>query len=186
MAKRIDTPHLPTPMQELILGVDPGLRVTGYGLIRKLGSQYQFVTGGYLRPSPTLALYLRVREIFAGIHALIELYQPDIMALEAIFMHKNPDSALKLGQARGAVLCAGSITAIPVAEYSARTIKLAVTGTGAASKDQVQHMVRVLLGLHQPLLHDTTDALAVALCHAHTAGLNARLRTAAMTSRRSA
>jgi crossover junction endodeoxyribonuclease RuvC len=114
----------------------------------------------------------RLGQIYAGLTAIITEHQPEIMAIEQVFVSKNPSSALKLGQARGAAICAAVNLGLPVAEYSPRGIKQAIVGTGRAEKSQVQHMVRMLLSLSQRPQADAADALAVALCHAHTRSLN--------------
>jgi crossover junction endodeoxyribonuclease RuvC len=108
----------------------------------------------------------RLGQIYQHIEELIQQYQPQQMSIEQVFMHRNADSALKLGQARGAAICAAHMAGLEVAEYAAREIKLAIVGTGAASKDQVQHMVKHLLSLRQPLQSDESDGLAIAICHA--------------------
>ncbi len=108
----------------------------------------------------------RLCQIYQHIDELIRQYQPQHMSIEPVFMHRNADSALKLGQARGAAICAAHLAGLELAEYSPREIKKAIVGTGAATKDQVQHMVRHLLGLRQPLQADESDGLAIAICHA--------------------
>lgn len=108
----------------------------------------------------------RLGQIFQHIDDLIRQYQPQHMSIERVFMHRNADSALKLGQARGAAICAGHLAGLEIAEYAPREIKQAIVGTGAATKDQVQHMVRRLLSLRQPLQADESDGLAIAICHA--------------------
>jgi crossover junction endodeoxyribonuclease RuvC len=114
---------------------------------------------------PTLAI--RLRTIFEGVSEAIASYRPDEVAIEQVFVHRNVDSALKLGQARGAAMCAVAMQALPIFEYTPREIKQAVVGKGSAAKEQIQYMVRVLLNLVQPPAPDAADALAVALCHAH-------------------
>lgn len=148
----------------IIIGIDPGSRVTGYGVIRLQGNQSFYVDCGCIRANATNSTE-RLQQIFTGLQKVISEYQPSEAAIEQIFMNQNPNSALKLGQARGAAMAA--IT-IPMAEYSARQVKLAVVGFGAAKKEQVQHMVQRLLNIHEELQADAADALAVALCHAHS------------------
>ena len=148
-----------------ILGIDPGSRITGYGIIEVDRNHNQHVTSGHLRIDGG-NLAVRLGAIYAGISALVNDYQPDEMAIERVFMHHNAESALKLGQARGVAICA--VGSIPVAEYSAREVKQAVVGKGAGTKEQVQHMVKVLLNLRARPQADEADALAVALCHGHT------------------
>jgi crossover junction endodeoxyribonuclease RuvC len=148
----------------VIIGIDPGSCHTGYGIIRVEGNQSFHITNGciHLAKAP---LNDRLQKIFAGLREVIEKYQPEEAAIEQVFMHENPGSALKLGQARGAAIVA---LTIPVAEYSARQVKQSVVGHGAAKKEQVQHMVGRLLNISEKLQADAADALAIALCHAHT------------------
>ncbi len=150
-----------------ILGVDPGSRLTGYGIVRQQDDRLEMVECGCIRTSQG-ALPLRLAEIYRGIDTLIKTHQPDQFAIEEVFLAKNPSSALKLGQARGCAIAAAVAHELPVAEYAARRVKLAVTGTGAATKEQVQHMVRVLLKLPGTPSADAADALAIAICHVNT------------------
>jgi len=149
-----------------ILGIDPGSRLTGYGIIEDSPRGYKYLASGSIR---TQADYFpdRLKQIFDGIVEIVELYQPEQMAIEQVFMHKNADSALKLGQARGAAICAVQTGGVPVFEYAARQVKQAVVGKGGADKLQVQHMVKVLLGIQGELAVDASDALAIGLCHSH-------------------
>jgi len=151
----------------IILGIDPGSRRTGYGVIRVEGNRHIYLTSGYLDLTSYPA-YERLRQIFLGLQQLIQSYRPQEAAIEQIFMHENPNSALKLGQARGAAIVALDM---PVTEYSARQVKKSVVGLGAANKEQVQYMVKRLLNLSGSLQPDAADALAVALCHAHARNL---------------
>ncbi|PIE83184.1 MAG: crossover junction endodeoxyribonuclease RuvC [Candidatus Contendobacter odensis] len=151
-----------------LLGVDPGSRITGYGIIDVEGSHSHHVANGCLHTAVGHPLPERLKTIFEGMITVIERYQPQEVAIEQVFMHRNPDSALKLGQARGAALCAAVMKALPVSEYAPRAIKQAVVGRGSADKAQVQYMVGLLLGLAEPLQSDAADALAVAICHGHT------------------
>jgi crossover junction endodeoxyribonuclease RuvC len=154
----------------LILGVDPGSRKTGFGIIKtgiQGGSKVEYVTSGIVRLS-TGALPARLKIIFDSISQLIQQYQPEEMAIEEVFLARNPSVALKLGQARGAAIVAGVTAGLTVGEYAARTVKQSVVGNGAASKEQVQHMVKHILGLPSVPTEDAADALAVALCHAQT------------------
>jgi crossover junction endodeoxyribonuclease RuvC len=147
-----------------ILGIDPGSRLTGYGLIDCEAAQARYVASGCVQVSgATLADKLGL--IFHELGELIARYQPRELAIESVFLHRNADSALKLGQARGAAICAAVTGNLPVAEYAPREIKQAVVGKGSADKQQVQHMVRVLLSLSATPQADAADALAVALCH---------------------
>lgn len=151
----------------IILGIDPGSRITGYGLIARRHGKLVYVASGCIRLK-TDALPERLSQIFSSVGEVIKQYGPQQFAIEQVFMAKNPDSALKLGQARGAAIVAATQSQLPVAEYSARQIKQAVVGKGGADKSQVQHMVKHLLGLPGTPQADAADALAVALCHAHT------------------
>ena len=150
-----------------ILGIDPGSRITGYGIIDSDGRSSRHVASGTIRTSGD-ALPERLGLIFRGIAELIETHSPSEVAIESVFVSKNAASALKLGQARGAAICACAARELSVTEYSPREIKLAIVGAGGADKGQVEHMVRVLLSLTEPLTADSADALGVALCHAHT------------------
>jgi len=151
----------------IILGVDPGSRRTGFGIIEALGGRSRYITSGVIR-LPAGPLPPRLRIIADSIGELIELHTPAELAIEQVFLARSADAALKLGQARGAAIVPCVQAALEVYEYSARQIKQAVVGSGAADKNQVQHMVRVLLKLPGPPQEDAADALAAALCHAHT------------------
>lgn len=146
----------------VIIGIDPGSRRTGYGVIRLEGNRYCYLASGYLNLI-NYEPHERLRQIYLGIKQITTSHQPIEAAIEQVFMHKNPSSALKLGQARGAAIVALDI---PVVEYSARQVKQSVVGNGAAAKDQVQFMVQRLLNLKGTLQADAADALAIALCHA--------------------
>lgn len=150
-----------------ILGIDPGSRVTGYGVIDTDGAQTRYVASGCLQLGDG-AFVGRLREIFLRIGDLVVEYAPEHIAVEQVFMHKNADSALKLGQARAAAICATFSAAATVYEYAPREIKQAIVGRGGAQKHQVQHMVKAILSLQAEPLSDEADALAVALCHAHS------------------
>lgn len=151
----------------IIIGIDPGSTITGYGVIRVEGNRQHYIASGCIRMKEE-AIGQRLAEIHHGLRQVMELYQPQEAAIEQVFMHQNPGSAIKLGQARGVAIVAVSLSDIPVAEYSARQIKQAVVGYGAAGKEQVQHMVKTLLSLSGTPQADAADALAVALCHAYT------------------
>lgn len=151
----------------LILGIDPGSRKTGFGIISSLGSRAEYVTSGVVR-IPDLPLAARLRLIFDSVTEIIQEYCPQEMAIEQVFMAKSAASALKLGQARGAAIVAAASQDLPVSEYEARKIKQSVVGSGGADKLQVQHMVTTLLKLPGTPQEDAADALAVALCHANT------------------
>lgn len=150
-----------------VLGVDPGSLTTGYGIVDSDGRRSAYVSHGCIRPGNG-PLPERLGYIQAELAAVIAAYEPAEMAVEEVFIHRGAQSALKLGQARGAAICAGVGAGLSVAEYSARLVKQTVVGTGGAAKRQVGHMVGVLLALDgEPLAEDAADALAVALCHAH-------------------
>lgn len=152
----------------IILGIDPGSRLTGYGVVRQVGMKFEYVASGCIRLTTTDLLPERLLDIFNGVSEIISQTQPTIFAIEQVFMARNADSALKLGQARGAAIVAAKHAGLEVYEYSARQVKQSVVGTGAADKAQVQHMVRSLLKLPANPQADAADALAVALCHGHT------------------
>ncbi len=151
----------------LILGIDPGSRKTGFGIIEFEAGRSKYVTSGVIRlPEGELAPRLRI--IYDSVAELVETHCPQVLAIEQVFMARSAGSALKLGQARGAAIVACATRGMEVSEYSARQIKQSVVGTGAADKVQVQHMVKVLLKLPAEPQEDAADALAAALCHAHT------------------
>lgn len=154
-----------------ILGLDPGSRRTGFGVIECRGPKSTQLTNGCLSVG-TGSLNERLRAIFEGVQELIEKYRPDEVAIERVFLNRNVDSALKLGHARGAALCAVP-GAVPVFEYAPRAIKLAVVGFGGAEKQQVAHMIRALLAVEGRLSADASDALAVAVCHANSRQMHA-------------
>lgn len=149
-----------------ILGLDPGLRVTGYGVIDKTGQTLSYVTSGVIRTGEG-ALPDRIRVLFAGIQEIVATFQPEAAAVEKVFVNVNPQSTLLLGQARGAAIAALTHVGQPVYEYTALQVKQAVVGNGHADKQQVMHMVRRLLGLPGEPKTDAADALACAICHAH-------------------
>ena len=152
----------------IILGIDPGSRITGYGVIAQQGHKLTYVGSGCIRVNAdTLADKLHI--IFNGVSEVITQFKPAQFAIEQVFMARNPDSALKLGQARGAAIVAATTNDLPVSEYSARQIKQAVVGTGGADKTQVQAMVKSILKLPGTPQTDAADALAVAICHVHSA-----------------
>ena len=153
---------------ERILGIDPGSRITGYGVIESARGRLRFVSCGVIRTTPRSPFAHRLNEIFDGINEVVQLHGPEIAAVEDVFLSNNPRSALKLGQARGAAIVAVMQNGLAVRDYSARMIKQAVVGYGQAEKIQVQHMVRILLGLSASPSADAADALAVAICHANT------------------
>lgn len=149
-----------------ILGIDPGSRLTGYGIVETSSTGLRYVASGCIRMH-TDNFPERLKQIFDGVTELIHIYQPQQMAIEQVFMHKNADSALKLGHARGAAICASMNQNLAVFEYAARQVKQALVGTGRAEKGQVQHMVKILLGIQGDMPLDASDALAIGLCHCH-------------------
>jgi crossover junction endodeoxyribonuclease RuvC len=153
---------------ERILGIDPGSRITGYGVIEENRGRLRFVSCGVIKTTPRYPFAHRLNEIFDGINEVVQLHGPEVAAVEDVFLATNPRSALKLGQARGAAIVAAMQNGLTVRDYSAKMIKRAVVGYGQAEKIQVQHMVRVLLGLSAAPSADAADALAVAICHANT------------------
>ncbi|HEX2668512.1 MAG TPA: crossover junction endodeoxyribonuclease RuvC [Gammaproteobacteria bacterium] len=157
-----------------ILGIDPGSISTGYGIIESEGQKLSYVACGNIRTGGG-SFPERLEEIYFAVAGIVEQYSPDEVAVERAFVHKNADSALKLGQARAAAICGTLVRRVPLHEYTPRAVKLAVVGKGGAGKEQVQHMMRVLLGLKGELQADSADALAIAICHAHSRGLKAEL-----------
>jgi crossover junction endodeoxyribonuclease RuvC len=152
-----------------ILGIDPGSTVTGYGVVECEASRLVHVAHGTLRPNARDSLPLRLASLQASLQEVIELHQPEVASVEQVFVSASARSALVLGHARGVLLAAAARAGLPVAEYAARQIKQAVTGTGAAPKAQVQTMVRRLLELERRPAQDAADGLAAAICHAHSA-----------------
>ena len=150
-----------------ILGIDPGLGVTGYGVVEKLGSTLTYVASGRIVSDPKQTLALRLHTILSGLQEVIESFHPAEVAVEQVFVNVNPHSTLLLGQARGAAICAAVLSRLPVAEYTALQVKQSVVGQGHARKEQVQEMVKRLLKLTGVPGTDAADALACAICHAH-------------------
>jgi crossover junction endodeoxyribonuclease RuvC len=166
----------------LILGIDPGSRLTGYGLVQMAQGKTSYVASGCIRVTgDTIAEKLNI--IFNGVSQLIQQFSPHEFAIEQVFMARNPDSALKLGQARGAAIVAATNNGLPVSEYAARSVKQALVGKGSADKGQVKHMVMRLLTLEAEPQADASDALAIALTHAHTQKYLLKM-TGAKSSRR--
>lgn len=161
----------------VILGIDPGSRKTGFGILRSERGKSIYVTSGVIKLPVESPLSERLRVIFESLGDIIEQFQPTEASIEQVFMARSPDSALKLGHARGAAVVACVTRGLAVYEYSARQIKQSVVGTGAAEKSQVQHMVKSLLSLPAAPKEDAADALAAALCHIH--GQNLRIQTGA-------
>ncbi len=157
-----------------VLGIDPGYRLTGYGLIDTDGQQSRYVNSGKI-PGVGSDSANRLKSIYFEIRRIVDEFHPDEVAVEKVFMHRNADSVLKLSQARAAAICGTFEHELVVYEYAARVVKKSVVGRGNADKVQVQHMVKALLGIETTLGADESDALAVALCHAHTRPLATRL-----------
>jgi crossover junction endodeoxyribonuclease RuvC len=163
-----------------ILGIDPGSRRTGFGVVEVRGDRAVLIDSGVVRATEK-DFPDRLGTIFSGLRQVIENHAPDEVAVETVFVSHNVNSALKLGQARGAAICAAIAAGLPVSEYAPRAIKQAMVGKGSADKIQVQHMVRILLGHSEELPEDAADALAVALCHQHTRQTLNRLQAAGGT-----
>ncbi|MDR1849395.1 MAG: crossover junction endodeoxyribonuclease RuvC [Zoogloeaceae bacterium] len=151
-----------------ILGIDPGLRVTGFGVIEKHGQTLRYIASGCVRSNAGQSLPERIATLFSGVSEVVATYCPDEAGIEKVFVNVNPQATLLLGQARGAAIAALAVGNLPVAEYTALQIKQAVVGYGKAAKEQVQHMVMRLLRLAEPPKADAADALACAICHAHS------------------
>lgn len=150
-----------------IIGIDPGLRCTGYGVIEASGGRLRYLSAGTVSTSSG-DIAPRLRRILDGLREVLAEYQPDQASIEIVFSNVNPQSTLALGQARGAAICAVVLAGLPVAEYTALQVKQATVGNGHAAKEQVQEMTRRLLGLSEAPRPDAADALACALCHAHS------------------
>ncbi len=150
-----------------ILGIDPGLGITGYGVVEKHGSALAYVASGRIRSDDSEPLDRRLASILDGLAEVIGAHRPEEVAVEKVFVNVNPSSTLLLGQARGAAICAAVLARLPVAEYTALQVKQAVVGVGHARKEQVQEMVKRLLDLPAHPSADAADALACAICHAH-------------------
>jgi crossover junction endodeoxyribonuclease RuvC len=160
------TPHSSPDARTRILGIDPGLRITGFGVLDKNGQSLSYVASGRIR-SPGGELDRRIKAILDGLTEVISEYRPTQVVIEKVFVNVNPNSTLLLGQARGAAICAAVMHGLPVAEYTALQVKQSVVGNGHAQKRQVQEMVRRLLRLAGDPSPDAADALACAICHAH-------------------
>lgn len=152
---------------ERILGIDPGSRLTGYGIIESDRGELHFVSCGVIKTSQEYPFSNRLNEIFEGINEVIQLHEPSVSAIEDVFVAKNARSALKLGQARGAAVVAMMQNGLRVFDYNPKMVKQAVAGYGQAEKSQVQNMVKMILGLSGSPSSDAADALAVAICHAN-------------------
>jgi len=156
-----------------IIGIDPGSRSTGYGVVDTDGIRLAHIASGFVK-SGEGDWAERLRIIYDGLDKIIATHAPSELAIEKVFLHRNPSSALKLGQARGVAILAGALRSLVVHEYSPNEIKQAVTGKGHASKEQIQYMTRILLSLREPPQTDEADALAVAICRAHLRSTGAR------------
>jgi crossover junction endodeoxyribonuclease RuvC len=167
-----------------ILGIDPGLRITGFGVIDKTGNTLSYVTSGCIKTAATGELAERLKTILDGLGEIIAEARPDQVAIEKVFVNSNPQSTLLLGQARGTAICAAVLHALVVSEYTALQIKQAVVGNGHAAKEQVQDMVKRLLGIAGEPSADAADALACAICHAHGGQGLGKLATAGYRMKR--
>ena len=166
-----------------ILGIDPGLVVTGFGILDKTGNRLSYVTSGCIR-TPKGELAQRLKTILDGLAEVISVHAPAQVALEKVFVNANPQTTLLLGQARGTAICAAVLHGLPLAEYTALQVKQAVVGNGHAGKQQVQEMVRHLLKLAGAPRPDAADALACAICHAHGGQGLGRIATAGYRMKR--
>ncbi|MHB1207554.1 MAG: crossover junction endodeoxyribonuclease RuvC [Rhodospirillaceae bacterium] len=175
---------IPAPGQTVrILGLDPGLRHTGWGVIEITGNRLSYVAGGVIEPDTSLGLAIRLKFLFAGVCDLVAAYAPDECAIEETFVNKNPVSTLKLGHARAAAMLAPANADVPVSEYKPNLVKKSVVGVGHADKTQVAAMMKILLpGCDAK--DDQADALAVAVCHAHHRTTAARMAATLARKRR--
>lgn len=167
-----------------VLGLDPGLRVTGWGMIEMIDNRLRYLGDGTIRSDERLSLAERLGQLHRGVQAVIAAWSPDGAAVEQTFVNKNPESTLKLGQARGVVMLAPALAGLEVGEYAPTQVKQAVVGTGRAAKEQVGMMVRTLLPGCLVASPDAADALAVAICHAHHAVTARRLAAVGEERRR--
>ncbi|MFC0179057.1 crossover junction endodeoxyribonuclease RuvC [Thorsellia kenyensis] len=167
----------------IILGIDPGSRITGYGVLLHKGNAFSYLGSGCIKTDVD-DMPSRLKIIFAGVTQIIEQFSPDCMAIEKIFMAKNPDSAFKLGQARGVAMVAGVNKELPIYEYAARQVKQTVVGTGAADKQQIQMMVKYLLKLEKSPQADAADALAIAITHCHLGVNMLRVKQGALSMKK--
>ena len=160
-----------------VLGIDPGSETLGWGVVESIGSKYGLVDFGTVKSSPRVAFSKRILKAYDGVVEIIDRFEPSVVSIEEAFYALNPSVAIKLGQVRGAILLLAEQKGLEIAEYSPRLIKKTVVGYGNADKRQVQEMVRLLLGLKIiPEPHDAADALAIAICHFHHAGLTEKLK----------
>jgi crossover junction endodeoxyribonuclease RuvC len=162
-----------------VLGIDPGSETLGWGVVEGEGLKYYLVDFGTVKSSPKEKFSKRLLKVYQGVGAVIEKFQPDVISIEEAFYAVNVNVAMKLGQVRGAMLILGELANLEIAEYSPRLVKQTVVGYGNAEKHQVQEMVRLLLKLKKaPEPHDAADALAIAICHFHHAGVQNRINIA--------
>ncbi len=179
MSTRAAAPFPSAPLESIvgsvrILGIDPGSQITGFGIVDVAGNRTTAVEWGSIRTGGEHSD--RLRSIFLGVGQIVREYRPAEIVIERVFLSRNADSALKLGQARAAAICATFEANVPIYEYSARHIKKAVVGGGAAEKDQVQRMVQMILGIREAIAADAADALAAAICHANGRSLRGVLQ----------
>lgn len=154
-----------------VLGIDPGSNTTGYGILEESGGVIRHVDNGNISPGTKLPFHKRLHGIYDGLIELIEAHRPDAVAIENVFVAKNARSSLLLGHARGVVMLAASCSGLAIEEYTPSQVKVAITGSGRAGKEQIQNMVKAILGLPEVACEDASDALAVAICHLNSAGL---------------
>ncbi|MDQ0339515.1 crossover junction endodeoxyribonuclease RuvC [Caldalkalibacillus uzonensis] len=160
----------------IILGIDPGIAIVGFAVVQKDGRRLKPLQYGTLTTKPDLTTPARLRQIYRGMTTLLSEYKPDVLAIEKLFFNRNVTTAFTVGQARGVMLLAAEEAGVPVVEYTPLQVKQAVVGYGVAEKRQVQEMVKMLLGLSErPKPDDAADALAVAICHAHSVQLEGQL-----------
>ena len=153
----------------IIMGVDPGTAITGYGVVEQMGNRYRLLEYGVIRTSKPMDAASRLNEVFSGINRVIESFKPDQVAVEELFFNKNAKTALVVGQARGVIILAAHLKGLPVFEYTPLQVKQAVVGYGRAEKQQVQYMVKAILNLGEfPKPDDAADALAIAVCHGNS------------------
>ncbi len=156
----------------VILGVDPGSRLTGFGIVRKEGSSLIHIDNGLIKLNEKEPMTKRLVVLFREVQKIIKTFSPEILALENIFYSKNIQSTLKLGHARGSIIVAAGLLGLKIFEYTPLAVKQAITGYGGAGKEQIQKMIKTLLGLPQTAEENASDALAVAICHAHSEKIN--------------
>ena len=178
------TTAMTSPVRIRVLGIDPGLRITGFGVLDKTGARLVYVTSGCIKTPAAGNLAQRLKSILDGLREVIADVSPDQIAIEKVFVNSNPQSTLLLGQARGTAICAAVLHELPISEYTALQVKQAVVGNGHAAKEQVQDMVKRLLQLTGDPSPDAADALACAICHAHGGQGLGKLATAGYRMKR--